>query len=392
MNQEQLRKNPTTKKSSSILSNLTKFFLEKILLAIISIFAIIPAIYYGSASWLNIVFIWLLVIVLAMLPSNIILKSLIQKFSPSPETKDNQPTPIIKHIFQRFAVVLVMLFVMLTSSVIGMRLFGQSFLNKNCLACQIDARNYQAALWLIIAGADLNKPDNVRQTPLIYAVDRNQNWLAKILVLAGADVNPNLARINNPLFLAVSKGNLEIVEFLLQHNADPNTTLNSTSLTTALKNNRFDIAKMLLKYGADPNLKDPLGMTPLIHESKRGKIENVRFLLQYPVDVNISNNWNETALYWAAVNQDTEIILSLLAKGAKVDSNNPAAEIKNNTNEKTPLMVAASFGNKELMEILLNHGASISYKTSQGEDVFSIVSNLNKENSELLALLTKQSK
>ena len=149
---------------------------------------------------------------------------------------------------------------------------------------------------------------------------------------------------------------------------------------------------MLLKYGADPNLKDPQGMTPLIHESKRGKIENVKFLLQYSVDVNIANNRNETALHWATVNQEPEIMLSLLAKGAKVDSNNPATEIKNNTNENTPLMVAASFGNKELMEILLNHGASISYKTSHGEDVFSIVSNLNKENSELLALLTKQNK
>ncbi len=392
MSQEQSLEKSTVKKSSNNSNGLVNFLLEKILLTIISIFAIIPAVYYGSASWLQIVFIWLFVIVIAMLPGSIILKSLTQKFFPTPKTKDNQPTPIIKHIFQRFAVVLVMLFVMLSSSVIGMRLFGQSFLNKNCLACQIDARNYNAALWLIIAGADLNKPDNVRQTPLIYAVDRNQNWLAKILVLAGADVNPNLARINNPLFLAVSKGNLELVEFLLQHNADPNTTLNSTSLTTSLKNKRFDIAKILLKYGADPNLKDPLGMTPLIHESKRGKIENVRFLLQYPVDVNISNNWNETALYWATVNQDTEIILSLLAKGAKVDSNNPATEIKNNTNEKTPLMVAASFGNKELVEILLNYGASTSYKTSQGEDVFSIVSNLNKENMELLEILTRQRK
>ena len=133
-------------------------------------------------------------------------------------------------------------------------------------------------------------------------------------------------------------------------------------------------------------------MTPLIHESKRGEIENIKFLLQYPVDVNMANNRNETALYWATVNQNPEIVLSLLAKGAKVDSNNPATELKNNTNEKTPLMIAASFGNKELMQILLNYGASTSYKTSQGEDVFSIVSNLNEENTELLEILTKQSK
>lgn len=392
MSQKESFEKSTIKKSSNSSRELINFLLEKMLLAIISIFAIIPAVYYGSTGWLQIVFIWLFVIVIAMLPVSIILKSLIQKLFPISEVKNNPPTPIIKHILQRFAVVLVMLLIMLTSSVIGMRLFGQSFLNKNCLACQIDARNYKAALWLIAAGADLNKPDNIRQTPLIYAVDRKQNWLAKILVLAGANVNPNLTRINNPLFLAVYMGNLDMVEFLLKHRADPNTTLNSTALTIALKNKRFDIAEMLLKYGADPNLRDLQGMTPLIHESKRGELQNIKFLLQYPVDVNIANNFNETALHWATINQNPEIVLSLLARGAKVDSNNPATEPKNNINEKTPLMIAASFGNKELMEILLNYGASTSYKTSQGEDVFSIVSNLNKENTELLEVLTKQKK
>ena len=126
MSQEQSLEKSTVKKSSNS-SGLVNFLLEKILLAIISVFAIIPAVYYGSASWLQIVFIWLFVIVIGMLPASIILKSFTQKFFSTPKTKDNQPTPIIKNIFQRFAVVLVMLFVMLSSSVIGMRLFGQNF-------------------------------------------------------------------------------------------------------------------------------------------------------------------------------------------------------------------------------------------------------------------------
>ncbi|HOK67098.1 MAG TPA: ankyrin repeat domain-containing protein [Anaerohalosphaeraceae bacterium] len=79
---------------------------------------------------------------------------------------------------------------------------------------------------LIKAGADVNKPDKQDQTPLFYAVRRNQEDCLKILLEAGANPNYLDKYGRSPLWSACYHANPQAVRMLLEHGADP-----------ALKNN-----------------------------------------------------------------------------------------------------------------------------------------------------------
>ena len=64
---------------------------------------------------------------------------------------------------------------------------------------------------------------------------------------------------------AIEKGNLEVVQFLLDNGAKVNTPglENSTPLHEAVSNRNVDMCKLLMRYGADNKSKNIVGTTPL---------------------------------------------------------------------------------------------------------------------------------
>lgn len=337
------------------------WFLELVLnnlgLGIVSIFAIIPALYFGVPSWLKVVYIWAPLTVIAFSLVKLTLSLVTKKYLI---IKEKQPTKAsIGFVLQRFVAVTITVVVMISSGIIGTRCFGKNLAAQSCLVCQISRENYSAALWLIVVGADLNKTDEFGQTPLIHAVNRKQGWLAKLLVFSGADVEvKDKAVLSSPLIVAVHQGNFELAELLLKNKANPNRLVTNVSpLRIALNKNRFDIAKLLLEYGADPNMRDPMGMTPLLYESKWGTVNTVGFLVNNKANVNVVNNNNESPLYLAVASGKKEIVVSLLASGAKVDGNGSPEIRKETTNDETPLMAATRLNNTEIAKLLVEKGA-----------------------------------
>ena len=158
----------------------------------------------------------------------------------------------------------------------------------------------------------------------------------------------------------------------------------------AAKFNDVSTVRNLVSKGVDPNILDPKGELMLNLAIRDKSSDVIAFLLTNPrTDVDISNKFGETPLmiasiegnlpvakaliqgrkakvdhigwtplHYACAKGQLEIAQYLLANGAIVDSLSPG-----NT---TPLMMAVQSGNEVLVKLLLDKGADLQLRNSQG--------------------------
>jgi hypothetical protein len=105
----------------------------------------------------------------------------------------------------------------------------------------------------LAAGADINKADNYKTTPLYIASQKDLLEIVKALLAAGADVNKTKDTGATPLFIASYKGHIEVLKTLLAAGADINKPTNNglTPIQAALEKGYVDIVVELIKKGAD---------------------------------------------------------------------------------------------------------------------------------------------
>ena len=138
---------------------------------------------------------------------------------------------------------------------------------------------------------------------------------------------------DTPLHLATLKGNCEIIQLLLDHNADINASDHHgfTPLQHAIEDNQIKVTKLLLERGANPNLSSSGYHLPLHLAVKSGYLEIVELLISYNVDLNHKGWSGGSALHWLAFTTSDQIILSqrnvemfnvLLKSGACINSQN----------------------------------------------------------------------
>lgn len=152
------------------------------------------------------------------------------------------------------------------------------------------------------------------------------------------------------LLKAAESGDLELVSTLVDNglNADSSDDYGSTALMVAGLWNRYHITEYLLARGAQVNSKDKL--------------------------------FHATALYFAALAGNVEIVRLLLQWGALPDARTRVGG--------TALMVASRGNHLEAAEVLLSFGATISLRDKRG---FSALLEASRENcSEVLGLLLNQ--
>ena len=191
-------------------------------------------------------------------------------------------------------------------------------------------------------------------TDLILAAASGNFSKLKQIVASGIDVN-NARNEHNatPLFMAAHEKYTEIVKYLLEKGADPNIKikLGATPLFVAVqKQPDVEIIESLLKAGADPNIQDHEGSTPLIiAASENGNKKTAQLLIDHNARVDLANDKNITALYFAAQNGYTQFVKILIDAGADTDI---AME-----QGATPLFIAAQLGHNKIAEMLIRAGA-----------------------------------
>ena len=241
--------------------------------------------------------------------------------------------------------------------------------------------NLEAVERLLSMGADVNKQNAyTRDTPILRSVYGDHDEITKLLIYANADLNlPNNYR-QTPMGLAVEKQKGELIDLFLTSGVRAGLE-GETLLRASAQRNYIGVLAML-KGGVSPNVKNAPGNTPLIISASLGDTQSVRALLAYRADVNAANNDGNTAMLYAARYNHPETVLALLAPltmqyRADVNMQNKKGE--------TVLYWAAMKGYTPVVKILLANGADKKLKTKEGQTALDVAKKYKRE--EIINLL-----
>lgn len=145
-----------------------------------------------------------------------------------------------------------------------------------------------------------------------------QDLKARILMRAKVNSRDKTREGAAPLHVAVEMGNLEMVQFLLDHGARPNIRdyQKRTPLMMMDADATPELFQLLVTYGAKPNLVDKEKNNALHHFAGTDNGEIVRLLVQYGVDPNVLNKEGRTPLMIAAESDNRDTVAALLESGA----------------------------------------------------------------------------
>ncbi len=194
----------------------------------------------------------------------------------------------------------------------------------------------------------------------------------KLFLDGGFDVDARNPTGKTALMAASRLGHPELVEFLLERGADTGAAdmFDNTALMMASWHGRKEALDILIEAGADLNAASSAGITPLMWaaETEGGKI--AKTLIERGADIEKTSRDGWDALKWAALRENLQNIDILIENGADVNRKNPE-------NGRTPLMEAASAGKARAATALIEHGAGLDTKDTEGYSALTYAVALN---------------
>ena len=104
-----------------------------------------------------------------------------------------------------------------------------------------------------------------------------------------------------------------------------------------------------MEYDADPSIKNSDGATPLHYAARRGCVDTLKLLIRNASSsVNCRDHSGMTPFHFACVSGSVTLCELLIEHKADI--------FARTVEEKNPLHLAALYGNKAIVEILLRKG------------------------------------
>ena len=160
------------------------------------------------------------------------------------------------------------------------------------------------------------------------------------------------------IHVACQKGYIKAVENLLANGTDVNLkdSDGKTPLHYAARSGQLDIGELLVSKGAKIESKDNNGETPLLTSTRNGHYKFVEFLVSKDAFIDQENDAGWRPLHIASQNNDILIVQFLVEHGAIVDC-------CDDNLDRTPIIMTRSF---EVAKYLIEHGADVNHKDSEG--------------------------
>jgi ankyrin repeat protein len=159
-------------------------------------------------------------------------------------------------------------------------------------------------------------------------------------------------------FAALERDNASEVQALLERGFDPNSVnpQGQYALVLALRMSSLAVAGLLIAHPATRvEVRTSKDESPLMLAAIKGQLAICRALIARDADVN-KPDW--TPLHYAASSGNAEVVQLLLDHYAYIDAASP--------NGSTPLMMAAMYGSSAAVSTLLDAGADPTLKNALG--------------------------
>jgi ankyrin repeat protein len=196
--------------------------------------------------------------------------------------------------------------------------------------CQAIFQNNYEITKLLLSHKDIISTINYQKTtskmPLFIAINNNNEEIVKLLLSHKIDVNiPNLKN-KTPLKKTIKKGNLNIINILLEHNAEiyqgnPNALFTSLYFKVPPEANRIEIIKNILKHDTNKE-KQNCGQRLLVtHEDNIMRVI-LQLLIRHNKLDSYDINMDDNLMSYALSHNKYESAKYLLEMGAIVESCN----------------------------------------------------------------------
>jgi ankyrin repeat protein len=253
--------------------------------------------------------------------------------------------------------------------------------------------NMEAMQQLINTGANVNEtgsPEDGESSdmPLTAALKSAQYIAAESLLQHGADIWTDGNWRGSIFREAVEQDDTPLLPWLIHHTleSDRCRVFGATPLVHAAQCGSNVAIKLLLQAGADVNARDPGCNSALLASIIDRKPETTELLILFGADVNMADKEGDTALMHACLRSHTTAQL-LIRSGAYVDAKM--------TNGWTALMVAARNGFLRTARLLLDGGANVRARDSQGRSALELaelfpVEGVDRSTSDALVTLLRK--
>lgn len=225
----------------------------------------------------------------------------------------------------------------------------------------------------------------IKQTPLCISCWKLNEKAVKFLIENGADINQGESNANFGLTNENCEKYIKSKKAMssLQSSPDINEL---TPLQIACYQNKTDVIQLLVSQKAALNMFTPKGIItkekisytqleelmktnretlpsvrPLIVAITHNKLSIVKMLLEYRVDINMPSRDGLTPLHLAVSKNATDIVILLLNKQYRCQT------IHYMHDGLTPLLLACSHNNFQMVNILIQHGATVNQVGEDGQ-------------------------
>lgn len=213
----------------------------------------------------------------------------------------------------------------------------------------------------INSGTNINFVDRAGNTPLIYAIENQNDEIITELLKRNVDVNVVKGSGRSALILATIVNRPKVVEQLLDLGADINYFSNTegSALSFAARKGYEEIVDILIRRGIDLNMTRKSGLNALMESIIEGETSISSKLIDAGTDLNMVSESGYSALYYSMNNKREEIFDILINKGADINITD--------TNGQSLLHLAIKHDRPAYVKKLLESGIDINITNNEGD-------------------------